>query len=168
MCGLFAHIFMLQDLAFNMRLRYNEVCTVPIWNMFQKCTFFRMAHHANLKNVSGWHVSEQHATYTLYKLLNLSWESVYWVHFHHWDRDLHKNLNPICFVMILARKVVLDSLQNEGSTTSREQEWSSGGWKMDPEIWESGIGNTYLAYEPNFSHGGTFYCYHLKKLVLPL
>ena len=31
---------------------------VPIWSVFQKCTFFRMAHHANLKHVSGWHMFE--------------------------------------------------------------------------------------------------------------
>ena len=54
--GLFSLIFMLQDHAFIMRLRYDEVCTVLIWNMFQKCIFFRMAHHANLKHVSGWHM----------------------------------------------------------------------------------------------------------------
>ena len=29
---------------------------MPIWNMDQKCTFFRMAHNANLKHVSGWHI----------------------------------------------------------------------------------------------------------------
>ena len=54
--GLYAQYFVLQDLAFNMRLRYDEVFTVPIWNMFQKYTFFRRAHHANLKHVSGWHM----------------------------------------------------------------------------------------------------------------
>ena len=54
--GLYAQCFVLQDLAFNTRLRYDEVFTVPIWNMFQKYTFFRRAHRANLKHVSGWHV----------------------------------------------------------------------------------------------------------------
>ena len=33
--GLFAQVFMVQDLAFNTRLWYDKVCTVPIWNMFQ-------------------------------------------------------------------------------------------------------------------------------------
>ena len=61
------HVFMLRDLASNMWLRYDEVCTFPIWNKFQKWT----AHHANLKHVSGcsgWHMfqnSAQH-TYPLY------------------------------------------------------------------------------------------------------
>ena len=40
----------------HMRLRYNEVCPTPIWNMFQKCTFFRMAQHGDVKYVSGWHM----------------------------------------------------------------------------------------------------------------
>ena len=30
--------------------------SLPNWNMFQKCTFFRTAHHFNLKNVSEWHM----------------------------------------------------------------------------------------------------------------
>ena len=47
---------MLQGLVFNMRLPYDKVCTVPIWNMFQKCQFFRTTPHANLKHVSGWHI----------------------------------------------------------------------------------------------------------------
>ena len=48
---------------FNMRLRYDEVCAVPIWSMFQKDTFFRAVHDANLKHVSGWHMFwERHAT----------------------------------------------------------------------------------------------------------
>ena len=53
---LLAHIYMLQDLAFNMGLRYDKVCTVPIWNMFQNGTLFRMAHNTNLKDVSGRHM----------------------------------------------------------------------------------------------------------------
>ena len=32
---------MLQDLAFNVRLWYGDVYTVPIWNMFQNSTFFK-------------------------------------------------------------------------------------------------------------------------------
>ena len=39
-----------------MQLRYDKVYTAPIWNVFQKCTFFRMAHHANLKHVSEGHM----------------------------------------------------------------------------------------------------------------
>ena len=40
------------------------VCTVPIWNMFQKCTFFRTAQHAcqSEKCLKMAHVSEWHAT----------------------------------------------------------------------------------------------------------
>ena len=37
--GLFFKSFLLQDLAFNMWLWYDKVCTVQIWNMYQKCTF---------------------------------------------------------------------------------------------------------------------------------
>ena len=60
--GVYAQYFVLQDLAFNTRLRYDEVLTVPIWNMYQKYMFFKKAHSANLKNVSPAHVSEWHAT----------------------------------------------------------------------------------------------------------
>ena len=59
-----AHHFMLKNLALNMQLRYDEVCRVSNWNMSQKCTFFRTAHHASLKHVSGRHMFQngtQHA-----------------------------------------------------------------------------------------------------------
>ena len=62
--GLFSLIFMLQDHAFIMRLRYDEIYTVLIWNIFQKCTFFETAHHANLKNVSGWHMFQNATQHT--------------------------------------------------------------------------------------------------------
>ena len=51
--GLFAQISTLQDLAFNMRLQNDGVCTVPIWSMFQNGTFFITLHHATLKYFSG-------------------------------------------------------------------------------------------------------------------
>ena len=80
--GLFSLIIMLQDHAFIMRLRYDEVCTVLIWNMFQKCTFIRMAHHANLKHVSGsWHMFQngtQHVhTYVLCEIRRVFWWSLH-------------------------------------------------------------------------------------------
>ena len=50
--GHFAQVFMLQNLAFSMQLRCDEVCTMPIWSMFQKPHFFRTVHRANLKHVS--------------------------------------------------------------------------------------------------------------------
>ena len=40
--GLSAHIFMLQYIA-------------NLERVSEKYTFFRMAHHVNLKHVSGWH-----------------------------------------------------------------------------------------------------------------
>ena len=54
---------------------YDKVCMGPFWNMFQKCTFFSMAHNANLKHISGWHVSEQHVTCVLcaYTMTSASW-----------------------------------------------------------------------------------------------
>ena len=52
--GFFPQNFMLQDLKFNIRLRYDQVCTVPIWNICRKAhvlqrhtmplSCFRMAH----------------------------------------------------------------------------------------------------------------------------
>ena len=47
-----------------MRLWYDEVYILPIWNMFQKCTFFRTAHHANLKHVSEWHMFQSGTQHT--------------------------------------------------------------------------------------------------------
>ena len=32
--GPFSHFVMIQDLAYNMQFRYDEVCTLPVWNMF--------------------------------------------------------------------------------------------------------------------------------------
>ena len=61
--GLFAQIFMLHDHAFNMRLWYGKVCTVSIWNRFQKCTFFQNDTACQSETCFRMaHASERHAT----------------------------------------------------------------------------------------------------------
>ena len=107
---------MLQDHAFIMRFRYDEVCTVLIWNMFQKCTFFfRTAHHANLKHVSGWHMFQsrtQHVHFgvrrnpclgivqTFFGLLTISY----------FRRCYTLNQKLTCFVLYL--KIIKTFLEN--------------------------------------------------------
>ena len=50
-------------------LRFDKVCTVSIWNMLQKCLFFRTAHHANLKHVSGWHMFQNGTQHTHFPII---------------------------------------------------------------------------------------------------
>ena len=63
---------MLRNFACNMRLQYDNVCTMPNWKLFQNVYFSEwQAHHANLKHVLGWHMF-QNGTQHKYTGLNFS------------------------------------------------------------------------------------------------